>query len=87
MDFSGEKELSGAISEMCCLMVANEAGWKILRSSSRVISRVFEGGAGWMRGGSEERSSDSGERDRFAERVGLGEDAVEEGGDCERLSV
>lgn len=44
------------------------------RSSREVIRRVFEGGAGWVSGGREERLMESGVR---GERVG---DAVGEGG-------
>ncbi len=90
MDFKGEKELSGAMSLMCWRMVARLAGWKILGSSRRVIRRVLLGGAGWTRGGREERSRERGERDRFAERFGVerGEEDVEVGGEeGERLSV
>ena len=78
MDLSGEKELSGAIDWMCSLIVAREAGWKILWSSKRVMSRVLEGGAGCERGGKEERSRDK--RERF-EGMDRGEDAVDVGGE------
>lgn len=65
MDLRGEKLFSGDIEEMCSRMVAREAGWKILGLSNLVMSRVFDGGAGEDRGGSEERSIDSGERGRL----------------------
>lgn len=87
MDLSGEKEFRGAMSEMCCLMVASEAGWKILGSSRRVIRRVLEGGAGCESGGREDKSMERGDRDRFADNE-QGEDAVEVGGElAERLWV
>ena len=52
-------------------------------SERRVISSVLEGGAGWERGGSEERSRERGERERLAERPGVerGEEVVEVGGE------
>jgi hypothetical protein len=82
IDFRGEKELRGARSLMCCRIVARLAGWKILGSSRRVISRVLEGGAGWDKGGSDERSRLRGERERFVESgVERGEEAVEVGGE------
>lgn len=81
-DLSGENELSGAISLMCCLIVANEAGWKILGSSRRVIRRVLEGGDGCESGGREDKSSDKGECDRFRDRD-TGEDPVEVGGELD----
>ena len=76
MDFRGEKLLRGAMPLMCSLIVAIEAAWKILGSSSRVMRRVFDGGAGEERGGNEVRSSESGDRDRFFDTVG------EEPADC-----
>jgi len=79
MDFSGENELSGAIELMCCLTVAREAGWKIFGSVSLVMRRVFEGGAGDERAGSEERSKDSGDLDLFLDSD-PGEDVAEMGG-------
>ncbi len=79
-DLSGEKELSVASSLMCCLIVAREAGWNILGFSRRVIRRVLEGGAGCERGGREDKSSDRGERERFADNE-PGEEAVETGGE------
>lgn len=52
---------------MCARIVASEAGWKIFESSSRVIRRVLDGGAGCCNGGMLERSIDSGERERLCE--------------------
>lgn len=87
MDLSGEKEFRGAMSVMCCLMVANEAGWKILESSRRVTRRVLEGGTGCESGGMEERSRERGDLDRFADKE-RGEEAVEVGGEfAERFRV
>lgn len=63
-------------------MVAREAGWKILASSSRVIRRVLEGGAGCERGGRLDRSRDNGECDRFLWRE-AGEEGAERGGEAE----
>lgn len=65
IDFSGEKEFSGAIELMCTRIVASEAGWKIFESSRRVIRRVLDGGAGCCNGGMLDRSIDNGERDRL----------------------
>lgn len=45
-----------------------------------MIRRVLEGGAGWERGGREDKSRDSGERARFADNE-PGEEAVETGGE------
>jgi hypothetical protein len=82
MDFNGEKEFKGAMSLICWRMVARLAGWKIFKSSRRVIRRVLEGGAGCERGGSEERSRERGERERFVESgVERGEEVVEVGGE------
>lgn len=83
MDLSGENELRGAIELMCCLIVAIEAGWKILGSVSLVIKRVFEGGAGEVRGGKELRSSERGD-------LGLllpGDEVADVGGDTCRVLV
>ncbi len=67
-------------------MVAIEAAWKILGSSSRVISRVFVGGAGEERGGMEDRSMDNGDRERFCDNEG--DEPAEFGGDARsRLDV
>lgn len=82
MDLSGEKEFRGAMSLMCCLMVARDAGWKIFASSSRVMRRVLDGGEGCDNGGIEDRSSDSGDRDRFADNE-AGDEAFDAGGDCD----
>lgn len=71
---------------MCWRIVASEAGWKIFGSVSLVIRRVFEGGAGEIRPGIEERSMDSGERDRLADNE-PGDDAPETGGETRRPSV
>lgn len=57
--------MSTAIELMCCLIVAREAGWKIFGSFSFVMRRVFEGGAGEVRPGTEDRSIDNGDLDRF----------------------
>ena len=84
IDLSGEKEFKGAISFICCLMVAREAGWKILGSSRRVISRVLDGGAGWESGGIEDKSIERGDRDRFCESE-AGDEAVEVGGELEEM--
>lgn len=86
MPLSGEKELRGAIEFMCCLIVAREAGWKILGSVSLVMRRVFDGGAGEIRPGTEERSSDSGDLDLFFDRE-PGEDVAEVGGETCRPLV
>jgi hypothetical protein len=85
MDFKGEKEFSAAIELMCARIVANDAGWKILESSSRVIRSVLDGGAGCCKGGMLVRSIDKGERERFCERDdGDGVDGVaDSGGDVE----
>lgn len=80
IDLSGEKELRGAISVMCCLIVARDAGWKILRSSKRVIRRVLEGGAGCESGGNDERSSERGFCDRLFDSD-RGDEDVEAGGE------
>ena len=65
IDFRGEKLLRGAIELMCSRIVAIEAAWKILGSSSLVMRRVLDGGAGEDRGGREVRSRDRGDRDLF----------------------
>jgi hypothetical protein len=86
-DLSGEKEFSGAISLICCRMVARDAGWKIWESSRRVMSKVFEGGAGDVSDGMEWRSSAKGEWVRRSDSdEGEGEDAVEVGGDPDAVS-
>jgi hypothetical protein len=82
MDFSGEKEFKGAMSLMYCLIVAKEAGWKILGSSSRVMSRVFDGGEGCESGGKDVRSRDKGDRDLFLDSP-EGEDDADMGGESE----
>lgn len=89
MDFSGENELSGAIEVMCARIVAMEAGWKILGSSSLVMRRVLDGGAGCCSGGMLDRSIDKGDRERFCDKGGEGVDGLaERGGDAEaRLCV
>jgi len=85
MDFNGENELSGDIELMCCLIVARLAGWKILGSVSLVIRSVLDGGAGDDRPGSEDRSIDSGDLDRFPDSE-PGEDVAEAGGEtCKPL--
>lgn len=71
-DLSGEKLLRGEMELMCSRMVAREAAWKILGSSSLVMSRVLDGGAGCDGGGSVERSRDKGDRERFCDRDGEG---------------
>jgi len=81
IDFSGENELSGAIELICCLIVAREAGWKILGSVSLVMRRVFDGGAGDIKPGTEDRSKDSGDLDLFFDSE-PGEDAAEMGGEA-----
>ncbi len=55
---------------MCSRIVAIEAAWKILGSSSLVMSRVLEGGAGEERGGSVVRSIDRGDFERFFDSEG-----------------
>lgn len=80
MDFSGENELSGEIELMCCLIVAREAGWKILGSVSLVMRRVLDGGAGDDRPGTEDKSMDSGDLDLFRDSE-PGDDAAEAGGE------
>lgn len=82
IDLSGENEFNGASSLMCCRIVARDAGWNILGSSSRVIRRVLEGGAGCDRGGRDERSSDRGDRDRLCDNE-AGDEAVDVGGEFE----
>lgn len=86
IDFSGEKEFSGAIELMCCLIVAKEAGWKILASVSLVMRSVFDGGAGELRPGMEDRSMDNGDLDRFFD-MDPGDDVAETGGDTWRPLV
>lgn len=76
IDFSGEKEFSGAIDSICCRMVASDAGWKILGSERRVMRSVLDGGAGEESGGSEDRSSDKPDRDRFLDTEDVGGDEV-----------
>ena len=61
---------------MCSRIVAIEAAWKILGSSSLVMRRVLDGGAGEDRGGREVRSRDRGDRDLFWDIEG------EEPADC-----
>ncbi len=60
-DFSGEKEWRGAMELMCWRMVAREAGWNMLMSSSCVMRRVLDGGEGWDSGGMLFRSIERGE--------------------------
>lgn len=86
IDFNGEKEFSWAISLMCCLMVAREAGWKILESVSLVMRRVLEGGAGDMRPGKEVRSIDRGDLDLLVDRP-PGEEEADTGGEACRPPV
>lgn len=69
-DLSGEKEWMATMFERCVRIVASEAGWNIARSSSLVIRRVFDGGAGVERGGMEERSIESGVRGDRGDRAG-----------------
>jgi hypothetical protein len=76
---NGEKELRGAMELRCWRIVAREEGWKILGSERRVIRRVLEGGAGDDNGGSEDRSMESGDRERFWEREG--EEPADAGGE------
>lgn len=85
MDFNGEKELRVAMELMCARIVASEAGWKILESSSRVMRSVLDGGAGCCKGGMLVRSIDKGERERFCDREeGEGVDEVaDSGGDVD----
>lgn len=90
-DLRGAKECRGEMELMCWRMVAREAGWKMCRSSSWVMRRVLEGGAGWERGGILCRSMERGE---FARRLlkEVGDEAVEVGGeeddaDCCDISV
>ncbi len=59
-------------------MVAREAGWKMVGSLSWVIRSVLEGGEGWVSGGSDERSIESGEAERRW-NLDVGEDVVETG--------
>lgn len=86
IDFSGENEFSGDIELICCRIVASEAGWKIFWSLSLVMRSVFEGGAGEIRPGIEDKSNDKGDLDRFADNE-PGEDAPETGGEACRPSV
>jgi len=81
-DLSGEKEFRGARELICSRIVARDAGWKMLRSSRRVIRSVFVGGEGEDRGGIEPKSIERGERDRFADSEG--EEEPDTGGefDC-----
>lgn len=65
IDLRGENEFNGDIELICSLIVARDAGWKILGSVSFVISRVFDGGAGDVRPGIEDKSIDSGDLERF----------------------
>lgn len=51
-----------------------------------MISRVFDGGAGEIKPGTEERSRESGDFDRFFERL-EGEDVAENGGELVRWVV
>lgn len=79
-DLRGENELRGARSLMCCLIVANEAGWNMLTSSRRVMSSVFEGGCGCESGGIVPRSIESGECARLLDSD-FGEEDAEIGGE------
>lgn len=66
-------------------MVASDAGWKILESVSLVIRSVLDGGAGEIRPGSEDKSSDNGDLDLFADSD-CGDADAECGGDtCNEL--
>ena len=76
MDFRGEKLLRGAMELICSRIVAIEAAWKILGSSSLVMRRVFDGGAGEESGGNEVRSMERGDREHFFDTEG------EEPADC-----
>ena len=65
---------------ICCRIVAKEAGWKISGSSSWVMSRVFEGGAGCESGGRDVKSMESGVLDRCSDKD-FGVDGIEVGGE------
>lgn len=80
IDFSGEKEFKGAIELICCLIVAREAGWKILASVNLVIKRVLEGGAGDVSPGKDVRSIDRGDLDLFLD-IAPGEVVADTGGE------
>lgn len=80
IDLRGENELSGAIALRCCLIVARDAGWKIFGSVSLVMRRVFEGGAGDVNPGIEDKSIDNGDLERFFDSE-PGEDAADVGGE------
>lgn len=86
IDLRGEKELRRAIEPMCSLIVARDAGWKILGSVSFVISSVFDGGAGEIRPGSEVRSMDKGDLDLFFDKA-PGEEEADTGGEACRPPV
>jgi hypothetical protein len=79
-DFSGENAWRGTMLERWVRIVAREAGWKIDRSSRLVMRRVFEGGAGWVSGGIEDRSIERGVLGDRGERAG--DDIVGEGDEC-----
>lgn len=86
-DLRGANEWRGIerVWVICCRMVAREAGWKMRASSSWVIKRVLDGGAGWESGGKELRSIESGDlgpRDEMEEG-----DVGDFGGDGERQRV
>lgn len=72
-DFRGEKEWRGVWLEMRVRIWRREVGWKIEGSRRLVIRRVFEGGEGDMRGGTAERSRESGVRDPFDSGLDLGD--------------
>lgn len=83
----GENEFNTAIELMCCLTVAKEAGWNIFGSVSFVMRSVFEGGAGELKPGSEDKSrdSDNGDLDLFFDND-PGEDVADAGGEvCKPL--
>lgn len=86
IDFNGEKELRAAIALKCCLIVAREAGWKILGSVSLVMRRVLEGGAGDVSPGKEVRSIDRGDLDLFFDNP-PGEEDADTGGEACRPAV
>lgn len=86
IDFKGEKELRTAISLKCCLMVAREAGWKILGSVSLVMRSVLDGGAGDISPGTEVRSIERGDLDLFFDSP-PGEEDAETGGEACRPAV
>lgn len=59
-DGSGEKELRAAVSVIWDLSVSIAGGWNKVRSSRSVTRRVFVGGDGCEREGTELRSRERG---------------------------